>query len=202
MKNMITAPKSVLATLAVGFISCALFSQQAHAFSFGGSIEFGGAAKASRATKKGVTTTTLTFTNPWHVIADDGDYASVPASTAVTFNTIKYTGTGTSATLTAPVIPQWTFTFGGKTYSFDLTALTNAVVSSTAMSLAGTGTAHIGSLSAPASWALQGTGTKFTFKFSSSTTTAVPDGGSAVALLGIALAGIEGARRLIRARKA
>jgi hypothetical protein len=33
-------------------------------------------------------------------------------------------------------------------------------------------------------------------------TPAVPDGGSAVALLGIALAGIEGARRMIRARKA
>lgn len=31
---------------------------------------------------------------------------------------------------------------------------------------------------------------------------AVPDGGSAVTLLGIALAGIEGVRRLIRARKA
>jgi hypothetical protein len=30
----------------------------------------------------------------------------------------------------------------------------------------------------------------------------VPDGGSAVALLGIAMAGIEGARRMIRARKA
>ena len=34
------------------------------------------------------------------------------------------------------------------------------------------------------------------------TTPNVPDGGSAVALLGIALAGIEGVRRVIRARKA
>jgi hypothetical protein len=33
-------------------------------------------------------------------------------------------------------------------------------------------------------------------------TTSVPEGGSAVALLGIALAGIEGARRFLRARKA
>jgi hypothetical protein len=32
--------------------------------------------------------------------------------------------------------------------------------------------------------------------------TTVPDGGSAVALLGVALAGIEGARRIFRARKA
>jgi hypothetical protein len=30
----------------------------------------------------------------------------------------------------------------------------------------------------------------------------VPEGGSALALLGIALAGIEGARRVFRARKA
>jgi hypothetical protein len=34
------------------------------------------------------------------------------------------------------------------------------------------------------------------------TTAATPDGGSAVALLGIALAGMEGVRRVIRARKA
>ena len=36
----------------------------------------------------------------------------------------------------------------------------------------------------------------------SATVTAIPDSGSAVALLGIALAGIEGVRRMVRARKA
>lgn len=194
---MTTLSKTILATLATGFISCTLFSQQAYAFS--GSIEFGGSAKVSKATKKGVTTTTVTFTNPWRVIADDGAYAGVPAATSATFKTVKYTGTGTSAVLTGPVTPQWTFTYLGVTYSFDLTALTNAVTSSTSMVLAGTGTASIGGVTSPAVWALQGTGSKFTFKFSSSTTTAVPDGGSAVALIGIALVGVAVLRRKLKA---
>lgn len=197
---MTIIPKSVLAGLAVGLVSCALFSQQAHAVS--GSIEFGGSVTVSKVTKKGITTTTVTFSNPWHVIADDGDYASVPTATATTFKTIKYTGTGTSATLTAPVTPQWTFTFNGRTYSFDLTSLIDAVISSTSMSSAGNGTATIGTDSSPAVWAIQGNGKNFKFTLSSSTTTALPDGGSAVALLGIALAGIEAAHRLIRRREA
>jgi protein with PEP-CTERM/exosortase system signal len=33
-------------------------------------------------------------------------------------------------------------------------------------------------------------------------TTSVPDGGSTIALLGVALGGIEGVRRMLRARKA
>jgi hypothetical protein len=190
--------RSGLVTLAIAVIACSTCGQSAHAFSIGGSIEFGGSAKATMATKKGITTTTLTFANPWHVIADDGDYSSVPVGTSATFKTVKYTGSGTGATLTAPVIPQWTFTFNGGTYSFDLMTLTDAVVTSTAMNLSGTGTVQIGSDSAPASWALQGTGSKFTFKFSSSTTTAVPDGGSAAALLGIALIAVAALRKNLK----
>src|SRR5712692_3766636 len=130
---MTTLSKTILATLATGFISCALSSHQAYAFS--GSIEFGGTAKVTSATKKGITTTTVTFTNPWRVIADDGAYAGVPAGTSATFKTVKYTGTGTSAVLTAFVIPQWTFTYLGVTYSFDLTSLTSATATSTSMAL-------------------------------------------------------------------
>ena len=183
--------KTILALLVTGLIG-------AQAYAFTGSIQFNGSM--SGASKKG--TTTISFTNPWTVANSDGAYTGLNGSSA-TFNGFSYTGTGTSATLTAAVVPQWTFTVGGTTYSFDLNALTNAVLSSTAFNAAGTGVAHItGVGDSPATWALQGTGTKFTFTFSSSTTTAVPDGGSAVALLGIALAGIEGARRLIRSRKA
>lgn len=186
--------KTILTLVIAG--CAALISQQAYAVT--GSIEFGGSMSGS--TKKG--TTTITFTNPWSVIIGDGDYAGVPAGTSATFNSFAYTGTGATATLVAPVTPQWTFTYLGVTYSFDLSALSNAVLTSTSFTASGTGTANKGTDSSPAVWSIQGNGSKFVFKFSSSTTTAVPDGGSAVALLGIALAGIEGARRMIRARKA
>ena len=183
--------KTILALLATGLIG-------AQAYAVTGSIQFTGSMSGS--TSKG--TTTITFTNPWSVFAGTGDYSGVPNGTATTFNSFSYTGTGTSATLVAPVTPQWTFTYNLVTYSFDLEALTNAVLTSSSFNAGGTGTATIGTDSSPAVWTIQGTGGKFSFQLSSSTTTAVPDGGSAVALLGIALAGIEGARRLIRSRKA
>ena len=193
--------KKIILTLVVAGCA-ALISQQAYAVT--GSIEFTGAMAGS--TTKG--TTTITFTNPWHVFVGDGDYAGVPSTsnggpaTAATFNSFSYTGNGLTATLVAPVTPQWTFTYLGVTYSFDLSSLTNAVLTATGFTAQGNGTANIGTDSSPATWTIQGSGTKFTFTFSSSTTTAVPDGGSAVALLGIALTGIEAGRRLIRARKA
>jgi hypothetical protein len=181
--------KTILALLVTGLIG-------AQAYAFTGSIEFTGAMSGH--TKKG--TTTITFTNPWSVVAGIVDYGGVPAGTPATFNAFSYTGTGLTAVLTAPVIPQWTFTFSGVTYSFDLTNLTSATLAGGAFVASGTGTAHIGAQSQSAIWSLQGNANgKFTL--SSSTTTSLPDGGSAVALLGIALAGIEGARRLIRSRK-
>ena len=109
-------------------------------------------------------------------------------------------GDGTGATLTGPVNPQWSFVFGGNTYTFNLLALTSGHVQSGSMAFTGTGTAFInGGGPSPANWSLQGsTGTGFRFTLSSSTTGAlgaVPDGGSAVALLGIALVGVEALRR-------
>jgi VPDSG-CTERM motif len=193
----------MLAVLATAFVT-------AQAYAFTGTISFQGSASVTEATKGGVQTTTIKFPTSWIVTADNGDYSSVPtngSSPAVTFNTVQYTGgnsTGNPPVVTGgTVVPQWTFTFNSVTYSFNLTALQNAFTSSTSMSLSGTGTAFIGGQSSNAFWALESTsGNKFVFKIANNTTTAVPDGGSAVALLGIALAGIEGARRMIRARKA
>ena len=105
--------------------------------------------------------------------------------------------------LTGGVTPEWSFSSGGHAYTFDLLALIDGTTTAGGMSLSGTGTAYIdGGDPSAATWALQGSGGKFTFKFSSSTTTAVPDGGSAVALLGIAFAGIEVVRRKLKAKAA
>ncbi|PYL62842.1 MAG: hypothetical protein DMF25_11480, partial [Verrucomicrobia bacterium] len=198
MKNL----TKTISMLAVGLLSYGLFCQQAQAIT--GDIEFTGKTKASGASGAG--TTTISFKNPgWKVFAGTGGYSAVTFGTATTFSNFRFTGDGTGATLTGPVNPQWSFVFGGKTYTFELLALTSGHVQSGSMAFTGTGTAFInGGGPSPANWSLQGsTGKGFTFTLSSSTTGAVsaPDGGSAVALLGIAFAGIEGVRRSIRARK-
>ena len=192
MKNL----TKTLTVLAVGLLSCGLFCQQAKAIT--GDIEFAGSAKASGASGTG--TTTIAFAPNWHVIATDGDYSAVTVGTAAKFFKFSFTGTGTGATLTAAVIPQWSFTFGGNTYTFNLLALTSGTVVSGAMEFTGTGTVFVNGVDSAATWALDGTSrTGFTFTLSSSTTSAVPDGGSAVALLGIALVGVEALRRKFKA---
>jgi len=117
----------------------------------------------------------------------------------------SFTGDGAAAVCTTCPEVQWSFVSGGNTYSFTLQTLTSASTRSGSIASAGTGFATIsggpnaGTYSG--TWAMNGTGSGFTYTFSFITTT-VPDGGSAVALLGIALTGIEAGRRLIRARKA
>ena len=71
------------------------------------------------------------------------------------------------------------------------------------MAFTGTGTSFIDGVAVGlASWSLHGSAaTGFNFRLSGSTT-AVPDGGSAVALLGVALAGIEVVRRKMKAKAA
>jgi hypothetical protein len=192
--------KMILALLATVFVG-------AQAYGVTGTIGFSG-LMSQATTKKGVTTDK--FTNPWQVIAgsQSGDYATVPDSfSPVTMGNFSFTGNnaapGSQVCTTCPVI-QWSFVFGGKTYSFELDQITSASTVSGAIGETGTGIACIGKDCSEGTWSLDGTlkkGTKFTFT-SSVHTSAVPDGGSAVALLGIALAGIEGGRRILRRRKA
>jgi hypothetical protein len=125
--------------------------------------------------------------------------------TSFSFNNDDANGVAPAATLVAPVIPLWTFTYLGDTYSFDLTALTSGAVTGsgalTSMGFTGTGTAYINGVGSAATWSLQGGGRNFQFTFSSSTTTAsgVPDGGATVALLGMGLVGIAALRRKLKA---
>jgi VPDSG-CTERM motif len=197
MKNL---SKTMLAVLATGLLSCGVFCQQAQAFS--GEIQFGGKAQASGSSCTACDTT-ITFTNPgWTVIGANGDYSGTEGS-ATTFNGFSFTGDGVSATLDAAVTPQWTFMSGGVTYSFDLNALTSAHVQPGSMAFTGTGEAFVnGNSVGDATWSLQGSSSGFVFRLASSTTAVTPDGGSAVALLGIALAGIEVVRRKMKAKAA
>jgi VPDSG-CTERM motif len=196
MRNL---SKTMLAVLATALLGCGLFCQQAQAFS--GDVMFAGRVKTSGSSGAG--TTHLTFSNPWSVAsfpAPDGAYTGM-AGSSTNMTNFSFKGTGTGAVLVGGTIAnEWSFSHGGNTYSFDLVSLTSATVTRGTIAMSGEGIAHInGRDAAPATWALQGTGRNFTFSFASSSTSAVPDGGSAGALLGIAFAGIEIVRRKVKA---
>jgi len=117
---------------------------------------------------------------------------------------------------TAPVSPLWTYhdVGTGFNYSFNLGTVSVMTQTNFFLNLLGTGTLFITGPGSPydaagtsGAWSFtisNPTGTThdtFAFTFANSQT-AVPDSGSALALLGIALAGIEGVRRALRARRA
>lgn len=187
---------TVLPVLAIGAL--ALGESSAFALNYiHGSLLLVGSGGASVAA--GVTT--VVPASPMSVAVGLGDYAVVPTGSLVAVSPFSYTGTGVGAVLQAPVTPEWTITLGSVTYSFDLTALNSAVLSSGtagAIAVSGSGTAHIaGFLDTPASWSFSGTGTGFNFAIGSQSTSAVPlpDGGSTLLLFGLAVGGIAAIRR-------
>lgn len=182
----------------------ALVGIAAHTYGFSGTITFQGDAAATIASKKGKTTT-VSFTNPWKVTGGTVAYAVLaPFGQSLTMHSVVFTGDGVGAVLTASVIPQWNFTVGGVTYKFDLTLLTFAHTTTTSITMSGLGTAHIGTHTEDAVWSLIGSGTKLKFKatLGATSATGVPEGGSTAVLLGLALTGIQGVRKLVSARKA
>lgn len=197
--------KTVITALAVACLGCGILCQQTQAAlpQITGDVGFFGSATASGATPG--TPVTIHFTNPWQVLSGTVDYAAVPFGTPATFTDFSFTGDGISAALTAPTLPEWSFSFGGINYSFDLLSLTNGHTEVTpqgvgAMAFSGTGTVHATGFSdTPATWSLQGSGEGFNFTLSSSTTAAVPEGG-VMSLLGLGFA-IFASKSLLRKRK-
>jgi hypothetical protein len=198
--------KTVITALAVACLGCGIFCQQAQAAplpQIAGDVGFFGPATASGASPG--TPVTIHFTNPWQVLSGTIDYAGVPFGTSATFTDFSFTGDGITAALTAPSLPEWSFSFGGIDYSFDLLSLTNGHTEVTpqgvgAMSFSGIGTVHaMGFSDTPATWSLQGSGAGLIFTLSSSTTAAVPEGG-VMSLLGLGFAILAG-KTLLRKRK-
>jgi hypothetical protein len=188
--------KSILAVLAIG---CGMLSQAQALPTISGSISFFGTGTVGTVGS----TTSVIFDAPQTVDntpAPTGSFAGTAGTVATTFSPIVFTGSGNSATLNAALTPLWSFTFGGNVYSFDLAALTSGSANTNTVDLAGYGTVHItGFEDSSASFSLHGTndGTILRFQIGD-TTAAVPDGGSAIALLGIAMVGIEGFRRKLK----
>ncbi|MEO7675607.1 MAG: VPDSG-CTERM sorting domain-containing protein, partial [Verrucomicrobiota bacterium] len=126
-------------------------------------------------------------------LAVSGDYTGTSGA-SVTVNPFIWNPPGAST----PITPLWTFTTGGKTYSFDLSVLHVDFAAPTGLFLSGIGTAHltgigVEKMDTTGSWnfSAQTMGSS-TFTFSSTTEVpiSVPDGGSTMILLGSGLGGI------------
>ena len=192
MKNL---TKTILAVLAIGFISCALFSEQAQATSIQGNINFAGSVQFN--TNSLATATQVTT---WFDILNNAGFTSVAPGGTGDFAGIP---AGTQATMAQPWIfnpstpTPGLWSVGG--FTFDL--LTSTIVTQDAqfLSISGTGIVS-GNGFDPTnmewSFTSQNAGGRPRTIFSfSANGVVVPDGGSAVALLGLALTGIEVLRR-------
>jgi hypothetical protein len=186
--------KTVLALLVTAAISCGLFTEaKADSITFNGTIT----ANNDSAAHPG-NPTTLHFTNPFTVLgtpAPTGIFAGTQGS-SVTMTDFTFTGNGATAVVTSPTLPFVQWSFGG--YTFTLQSVASASTAGGAIAVNGAGFVSFGGKNYSGVWSISGTsGTQFNF-----VTTTVPDGGSAVALLGVALTGIEGLRRMLRRRSA
>ncbi len=178
----------------------ALLCQSANAASITGGISLAGGpvttdtgnlATASTITGFGAVTTTST----------SGSYTPVTAGTVVTTTTGF---TFKPILVPSPVINVWNFVFAGKTYSFDLYSIQSVsqgldVNNNQFLNISGTGILHItGFTDTVGSYIFTANSAGGTFSFSSSNGAQVPDGGFTLALLGLALTGVEGLRRTLR----
>jgi hypothetical protein len=187
--------KTILAVLGIAFISCALFSQQAQAVSITGNINFAGSVQFD--TNFANATRVVT----WFDILGNPGFSSVALGGTGDFAGIA---PGTQAAMAQPwIFDPSTFTdnlwsVGG--FTFDL--LSSTVVTHNAQFLIISGTGIVSGngfddTNMEWSFTTQNMGGSI-FSFSATGSAGVPDGGSAVGLLGIALIGIEAVRRKLR----
>jgi VPDSG-CTERM motif len=189
--------KTILAALATGVLTCGLFSQPAQATAINGNIQFAGEVKfntTSLATAHSVVT--------WYDVFHNAGFSSVTSGTA------DFAGiaSGTQATMgqpwafnpSTPTASLWSV--GG--FTFDLLSSTIVTQNASTLVIEGTGIVSGNGFDPTAmDWMFttqsSGGRPRTTFSFSANGA-AVPDGGSAVALLGLALTGLEGLRRKLR----
>ena len=193
MKNR--SSKTILVFLALGLISCALCVQQAQANPVYGVITFAG----------GVTLDTASVNDANQVTGWlDGD-GNMPTVESVSGNLDLFVNAGDTATFAN----QWTFGSGVAAlwvvdgFTFDLISSFILFRQDGFLSVSGTGTiTGNGFDPTTVSWSFttQDDASDGVFSFSGANQ-AIPDGGATVALLGVALAGIEGIRRKLRRAK-
>jgi hypothetical protein len=173
--------------------------QQTPAVPIVGQVDMSGVATLDNTDLALATSASFPGSPDGFVIQGSGSYAGTEGA-VVTWTDFSWNPPST------PVTPLWTYMFGGDTYSFDLATLTVVSQSSSFLNLTGTGTATIsGGLydPTPGTWSFTisdtgGPNANMRFVYVSNTAAeGVPEGGSAIALLGFALLALEGVRRWI-----
>ena len=205
---MKTPSKTILTFLAAGFLSCTLLCQNAGAVPITGLVDMSGTAFLNNAAL-GSATAATGFAGVTVGGVPTGSFAGTFGD-SVTWSAFGWNPS------TAPVNPLWTYSDVGTgfTYKFNLGSVSVSSQSNTFLNLLGTGTLFItgpgstfDAAGTSGTWSFTISNSNglprptFAFTFANSQTAVAPDSGSAVALLGIALAGIEGVRRALRARK-
>ena len=187
MKNR--SSKTILVFFALGLISCALCVQQAQAVAITGSITFAGGAELNQPSVNNATQVT-----GW--LDENGDMPTVQSASG------SFAGlVGAMVTFT----PTWSFTSGAISafwqvggFTFNLIASNIVFQGGGFVSVSGTGTisgnGYATTTGVTWSFTAQDDASNGVFSFSAGSE-AIPDGGATVALLGLALAGIEGIRR-------
>jgi hypothetical protein len=189
--------KTILAVLATGVLTCGLFSQQAQATPINGDIQFAGEVKLN--TKSLATAhSVVTWFDVFHhagfgsVTSGTGDFAGIASGTQAAMPNAWIFGPST------PTPGLWSV--GG--FTFNLTSSTVVTQNASTLVIEGTGIVSGNGFDPTAmDWMFttqsSGGRRRTTFSFSANGAT-VPDGGSAVALLGLALTGLELLRRKLR----
>ncbi|HKS37431.1 MAG TPA: hypothetical protein VJW76_09595 [Verrucomicrobiae bacterium] len=160
-----------------------LVAGRANAIPISGEVHFVGSFSPTGGAGLG-DATGLSF-GPSYVFTTSGSFSSLAAFSSALFNSITF----------APLSPGTLWTAGD--FSFALENVTIDLQSATQLNLSGTGmlTGPVGYDPTPGTWNFQGGGSAG-FTFRTDNTATVPDGGSALLLLGVALAGVGVCRRL------
>ena len=184
--NNMKLSKRILALLATGVFSCGLFSQQAQATAINGDIQFAGTAQFN--TNSLLTATrVVTWINTHVEAGNTGDFSGIAMNTPATF--------GAPWVLSTPTPGLWSV--GG--FTFDLLSSNIVTQNAGELTITGTGMVSANGFDPTAmdwSFTTQSSSgrTRSVFSFSANGM-AVPDGGSAVSLLGCALLGLAALRR-------
>jgi len=202
MKNL---TKTILTLIAAGFVLTALSTQEAQAAHIHGRIDFSGSVMFDSSALQSVTKVL-----EWRDVDGNAGFSNVSAFNG---SYMGFVTLGQQATMCSMTGGTWTFipstgtpslwSVGG--FTFDLTGVTVVMRSATFLNIIGHGTVSGNGFETTNarfafSVANSGGGTGDFFSFSANTASGVPDGGSAVALLGISLVAIEFVRRKLRSR--
>jgi hypothetical protein len=192
MKNL---TKTIWAVIAAGLVTSTFSTQEAQAAHINGTIDFAGSVRFDSSALQNVTQVAQ-----WRDVFGNAGFSNV-AATMGDFSSIPL---GTQATMATPWIfnpstnTPGLWSVGG--FTFDLMSATVVDQTATFLNITGTGIiTAAGFEDTAATWAFtvqNAGGNHDFFSFSAnSATQGVPDGGSAVALLGIGLGVIELIRR-------